>query len=112
MKNGPKLYRVRIESEVFVVANSEHDAEVFALRDHDVMMEAKDNSLAVATVATAKYVTKEEGGCPPWVDDDLGDDEVDRGRTVKEWAELNDEMVERARREREFNPKQLTIPGT
>jgi hypothetical protein len=109
----PKLYRVRIEAEVFVVANSEEEAEDFALSDHDLWRDdVMENADAMASVATTKSVTVEESKCLPWVDDELEDDEVDRSLTVKAWAELNDEMVERARREREFNAKQLNIPGT
>ena len=31
---------------------------------------------------------------------------------VKAWAELNDEATEKAKREAEFNAKQLKLPGT
>lgn len=105
----PKLYRVRIEADVYVVANSEQEAEDYAMRDRDVGYDAIGNALAVATVVTVRGLSRDEGSFLPWVCDDL---EVDRELTVKEWAELNDEAVERARREQEFNPKQLTIPGT
>jgi len=108
----PKLYRVRIEADVYVVAASEHDAEEYALLESDVVDDAMENALTVASLVTAKSLSGVEENSLPWVDDDLEDGEVDRDRTVKAWAELNDAAVERARREREFNAKQLTIPGT
>jgi hypothetical protein len=70
------------------------------------------NGLAVATVAGVKGLSEDEKNCLPWVDDDLEDGEVDRDRTVKAWAELNDASTAQAKREREFNAKQLNIPGT
>ena len=107
----PKLYRVRIEADVYVVSTSEHDAEQYVLRDHDAMFDAMDNALAVASVATAKGLRRDEGMSLPWVDDDLEGD-VDRDRTVRDWAAMNDAAVERALREREFNARQLTLSGT
>lgn len=104
------MYRVRIEADVYVVAASEHNAEQYVLRDHDAMFDAMDNALAVASVATAKGLSRDEEDYVPWVDDDL-DGDVERARTVRDWAAMNDEAVERAKREREFNAKQLTIPG-
>lgn len=106
----PRLYRVRIEADVYVVSTSEHDAEEYALRERDVVDDAMDNALAVASLVTVKGLSRDEGMSLPWVDDEL-DGDVDL-RTVKEWAAMNDEAVERARREREFNARQLTIPGT
>ena len=107
-----KLYRVRITSEVFVVAESREDAEDFVLRDQDVVNDAMDNADATASVVTAKSLSRDEEVSLPWVDDDLEDDEVDRDRTVGAWAELNDEAAARAKREAEFNAKQLKLPGT
>ena len=106
----PKLYRVRIEADVYVVAASEHDAEQYVLRERDVVDDAVDNALTVASLVTVKGLSRDEGDCLPWVDDEL-DGDVDL-RTVREWAAMNDEAVERARREAEFNARQLTIPGT
>lgn len=106
-----KLYRVHITSDVYIVANSERDAEEYALRDYDVTIDAMDNALAVASVVTTKGLSRDEEVSLPWVHDDLEGEEY-RDRTVKEWAKLNDEAVERARREAEFNAKQLTLPGT
>lgn len=106
-----KLYRVHITSDVYVVANSERDAEEYALRDYDVTIDAMDNALAVASVVTTKGLSRDEEVSLPWVHDDLEGDEY-RDRTVGAWAKLNDEAVERARREAEFNAKQLTLPGT
>ena len=108
----PKLYRVRIEADVYVVAASEHDAEDYALRDYDVVNDAMEHADATASVVTAKSLSGAEENCLPWVDDDLDDDEVDRDRTVGAWAELNDEAAARAKCEAGFNAKQLNIPGT
>lgn len=107
----PKLYRVRIEADVYVVAASEHDAEQYVLRERDVVDDAMDNALTVASLVTVKGLSRDEETSLPWVDDDLEED-VDRGRTVRDWAAMNDAAVERAKREREFNARQLTIPGT
>lgn len=107
----PKLYRVRIEADVYVVAASERDAEDYALRESDVVMDAMEHADATASVVTVKSLSGAEENCLPWVDDDLEGD-VDRNRTVKAWAELNDAATAQAKREREFNAKQLTIPGT
>lgn len=112
MKKEPKLYRVSITSEVFVVANCKQDAEDYALRESDVVNDAMDNALTVASLVTAKSLSGVGENCLPWVDDDLEDGEVDRDRTVKAWAELNDASTAQAKREREFNAKQATIPGT
>lgn len=106
----PKLYRVRLTADVYIVANSERDAEEYALRDYDVATDAMDNSLAVASVVTARGLSRDEEVSLPWVHDDLGDEH--RDRTVKEWARLNDEAVERARHEAEFNARQLTLSET
>ena len=108
----PKLYRVRIEAEVYVVAASEHDAEDYALRDYDVTLDAMEHAEATASVVTVKSLSRDEEVSLPWVDDDLEDGEVDRDRTVKAWAELNDASTAQAKREREFITKQLNIPGT
>lgn len=108
----PKLYRVRIEADVYVVAASESDARDYALRESDVVNDAMDNADATASVVTAKSLSGEEENCLPWVDDYLEDGEVDLDRTVKAWAELNDAATAQAKREREFNAKQLNIPGT
>ena len=108
----PKLYRVRIEADVYVVAASERDARDYALRESDVVNDAMDNADATASVVTAKSLSRDEEVSLPWVDDDLEDGEVDRDRTVKAWAELNDAATAQAKREREFNAKQLNIPGT
>jgi len=105
-----KLYRVHITSDVYIVANSERDAEEYAFRDYDVATDAMDNALAVASMVTVKGLSRDEE-VSLWVHDDLEGEEY-RDRTVKEWAKLNDEAVERARREAEFNAKQLTLPGT
>jgi hypothetical protein len=107
----PKLYRVRIEADVYVVAASEHDAEEYALRERDVVDDAMDNALAVASLVTVKGLNRNEEMSLPWVDDDL-DGDVDRDRTVRDWAAMNDAAVERALREREFNARQLTLSGT
>jgi hypothetical protein len=107
-----KLYRVRITSEVFVVAESREDAEDFALRDQDVVDDLVENGMAFATVAGTKGLSEDEKKCLPWVHDDLEDDEVDRDLTVGAWAELNDEAAAQAKREAEFKAKQLILPGT
>lgn len=107
----PKLYRVRIEADVYVVSTSEHDAEQYALRERDVVDDAMEHALTVASLVTVKSLSGVEENCLPWVDDDLEDGEVDRDRTVKAWAELNDAATAQAKREREFNAKQLDIPG-
>lgn len=108
----PKLYRVRIEADVYVVAASERDAEDYALRESDVVNDAMEQADATASVVTVKSLSGAEENCLPWVDDDLEDGEVDRDRTVKAWAELNDASTVQAKRERELNAKQLNIPGT
>ena len=115
MKKEPKLYRVSITSEVFVVANCKQDAEQYALRESDVVNDAMEHADATASVVTVKSLSRdEEVSLPwvdPWVDDDLEDGEVDRDRTVKAWAELNAAATDQAKREREFHAKQLNIPG-
>jgi hypothetical protein len=106
-----KLYRVHITSDVYVVAESERDAEEYALQEPDVADDAMETAMAVASVVTVKGLSRDEETSLPWVHDDLEGDEY-RDRTVKAWAELNDEATEKAKREAEFNAKQLKLPGT
>jgi hypothetical protein len=107
-----KLYRVHITADVFVVAESEEDAEDYAMLERDVVDDAMENGMAVATVVTAKGLSRDEGASFPWVHDELDDDDVDRDRTVRAWAELNDGAAAQAKREADFKARQLTIPGT
>lgn len=107
-----KLYRVHITAEVYVVAESGQDAEDHALRDRDVMGDVMETGVATATVATVKSLNRDEENCLPWIHDGLDDDDVDRDRTVRAWAELNDEAAAQAKREADFKARQLTIPGT
>ena len=106
-----KLYRVHITADVYVVAESEEDAEDYAMRERDVVDDAMENGLAVASVVTVKGLSRDDGAAFPWVHDDLEDDGY-RDRTVRAWAEFNDEAAAQAKREAEFKAKQLIIPGT
>jgi hypothetical protein len=103
-----KLYKVHITADVWVVAKSELDAESHALSDWDVIRDAMDSWRATAIAATAHSLSRRDAECNPWIHDDL-DDEVDHDRTVLEWAELNDEAAAQAKREAEFDARQLPL---
>lgn len=108
MSDRTKLYRVHITADVWVVAKSELDAESHALSDWDVIRDAMDSWRATAIAATAQSLSRRDAECNPWIHDDL-DDEADHDRTVLEWAELNDEAAAQAKREAEFDARQLPL---
>ena len=108
MSDRTKLYRVHITADVWVVAKSERDAEDYALSDWDVIRDAMDSWSATAIAATVKSLSRRDAECNPWIHDDL-DDEADHDRTVLEWAQLNDEAAAQAKREAEFDARQLPL---
>lgn len=107
MSDIPKVYRVCVEFETYVLARSAREAEKLATQDRDLLGSLDDVASAHAIEASRSMVDADWLNSLPWVADDVDDDEI-TDMTVGELLS-KDEL---GRKQAEFDAKQLTLPGT
>ncbi len=105
MTTEPKLYRVTIECEVWVIASSREDAENInhASEWYDILNDDVRHNAGI----TARVVTSASSNNLPWRAEGCEDAE---DATIAEWASRTREAVEREKHEAKMAKAQTALP--
>ena len=106
MANLPRVYKVFVEFDTYVLAHSPEEAADFARLDTECREDMDITGTAVAVKAVS--VPSDDAGSYPWIALDVKDPE---DCTVGEWLERIAEEEADHLRVAEFNAKQLNLPG-
>jgi hypothetical protein len=109
MANLPRVYKVFVEFDTYVLAHSPEEAADFARLDTDCREDLDITGTAVAVKAVS--VPSDDAGSYPWIALDVKDPDHHEDCTVGEWLERIAEEEADLRRVAEFNAKQLDLPG-
>ncbi len=99
-----KLWRVKMEGEVLVVAEDANEASTFAETEPDCLDSCE--MIAYAVEAKRSSTAEEELPSQPFHADDESD-----GLTVGQWLDVMEERERQAFAQAEFAKKQLKLPG-